>query len=159
MDPGNKSVDDSGVSCWRTAITSFSTVTLAHVARVHLKGETDCQQSSRNLVIAADRPTSGNPLNTLLIVTNSSTGQKWNESGNDSEGVVVAVRRRSSCLSPSGLIQESVATADPLPLDCRRLEGHKLRRPQFMRTPCLTKVACTAVRSRLRRSWPLLIAW
>src|SRR5260221_8341694 len=33
---GIKSVGDSGGSCWRTAINSYSTVTLALVARVHL---------------------------------------------------------------------------------------------------------------------------
>src|SRR5260221_6041918 len=37
---GNKSVDDIFVSGWGTATTSFSVVTLALVARVHLKGNT-----------------------------------------------------------------------------------------------------------------------
>src|SRR5260221_13453071 len=37
---GNKSLDDIFVSGWGTVTTSFSVVTLALVARVHLKGNT-----------------------------------------------------------------------------------------------------------------------
>src|SRR5260221_925491 len=40
---GNKSAGDIFVSSWGTATTSFSVVTLALVARVHLKGEAGCQ--------------------------------------------------------------------------------------------------------------------